>query len=516
MPDGVPAPRPTADDAPPSGLWTKVETAAALEADVQAGAGLVAGPAAGGRDYALPADRPAVRPRWRRRYLRAVVTADTGACTVAAVVAHAVQPVPPAVGAAFVGAFLAALFLARVYEERFLAQGAPEQRRLVVAAVALLALTATAALVADAAALRSLALVALPLALAGTLAVHVAGRAALLVARRRGRALQRSLVIGLERSVAELVRTTRRHPEGGLRVVGACIGRAGADVVEGVPVLGPPAAVRDALDAARADTVLLTAWSDVSQEDLRRLSWDLEGSGVDLLVAPRLAEVAVPRMHLRTVGGVPLLHVEEPEFSGVRRVAKSALDYGAVVPALVLLAPVLLAVALAVRLTSPGPVLFRQKRIGRHGRPFTMHKFRSMYVDAEDRLAEIAHLNTHGGGPLFKIPEDPRVTPVGRFLRRYSLDELPQLLDVLAGSMSLVGPRPPLPDEVAQYEDGVRRRLLVRPGITGLWQVSGRSDLTWEESVRLDLSYVENWSLPLDLSILTRTLHAVVARRGAY
>ena len=175
----------------------------------------------------------------------------------------------------------------------------------------------------------------------------------------------------------------------------------------------------------------------------------------------------------------------------------------------------LLLIGLAVRLSSPGPVLFRQRRIGKDGRPFSMHKFRSMYADAEERLSQVLELN-ESDGVMFKIREDPRITPVGRVIRRYSLDELPQLLDVLLGRMSLVGPRPPLEQEVARYEEDTRRRLLVKPGITGLWQVSGRSDLTWEETVRLDLSYVENWSFGLDLSIIFRTIRAVLAREGAY
>jgi exopolysaccharide biosynthesis polyprenyl glycosylphosphotransferase len=333
--------------------------------------------------------------------------------------------------------------------------------------------------------------------------------------RRRGRCRQRAVVIGLERSVAELVRTVSRDPRAGLQVVGACVASSRSGEVEGVPVLGTPRDATAALAAGAADTVILTAWSDVSHEDLRRLAWDLEGSGVQLLVAPRLGEVAVPRLHLRTIAGVPLVTVEEPEFRGLRRVAKAGLDYALTLVGLVLAAPLLLVVALAVKLTSPGPVLFRQQRVGRHGQVFTMHKFRSMYADAEQRREELDASNELDG-PLFKLRQDPRVTPLGGVLRRYSLDELPQLLDVLAGRMSLVGPRPPLPAEVAGYSDDVRRRLLVKPGITGLWQVSGRSNLSWEESVRLDLSYVENWSLAFDVRIILRTVAAVLARDGAY
>ena len=282
-----------------------------------------------------------------------------------------------------------------------------------------------------------------------------------------------------------------------------------------MPVLGDSDHVLEVLTDVGADTVAVTAWSDVSQNDLRHLSWDLEGSGVTLLVAPRLTDISGPRIHIRPVAGLPLLNIEEPEFSGVRRVVKGGMDRILALISVILLAPVFIAIALAVKLTSRGPVLFTQTRIGRHGKPFVIHKFRSMYVDAESRQSELEHLN-ESDGTLFKMRHDPRITPVGRFLRRFSLDELPQFFDVLRGRMSLVGPRPPLPKEVARYASLVRRRLVVKPGITGLWQVSGRSDLSWEESVRLDLLYVESWSLALDIAIMLKTVLAVLRRSGAY
>jgi exopolysaccharide biosynthesis polyprenyl glycosylphosphotransferase len=216
------------------------------------------------------------------------------------------------------------------------------------------------------------------------------------------------------------------------------------------------------------------------------------------------------------VSGLPLLHVEEPEFAGARRLIKGAVDRVAAACALLLLSPVLLAIALAIRLTSRGPAFFLQTRIGKGGREFTVVKFRTMVVDAEARRAALLERNERSEGLLFKIRSDPRVTPVGRVLRKYSLDELPQFVNVLTGSMSLVGPRPPLPEEAALYGDDVKRRLLVKPGVTGLWQISGRSDLTWDESVRLDLRYVENWSLTLDLMILWKTAGAVFRGAGAY
>jgi exopolysaccharide biosynthesis polyprenyl glycosylphosphotransferase len=327
--------------------------------------------------------------------------------------------------------------------------------------------------------------------------------------------MQRVVVVGLERSVAELVRTVQREPYAGLQVVAACIDTPRSTEVEGIPVLGDSDHILDVLVRTGADTVAVTAWSDVSQTDLRRLSWDLEGTGVSLLVAPRLTDVSGPRIHIRPVAGLPLLNVEEPEFSGVRRIVKGGLDRVLALAGVLVLLPVLVGVAVAVRLTSRGPVLFRQVRIGRHGKPFVIHKFRSMYVDAEDRLADLDHHNEHDG-VMFKIRNDPRVTPVGRFIRRYSLDELPQFFDVLRGRMSLVGPRPPLPTEVARYPLDVRRRLIVKPGITGLWQVSGRSNLSWDDSVRLDLLYVENWSLAFDITIMMKTVLAVLRRDGAY
>ncbi|MEP6463266.1 MAG: exopolysaccharide biosynthesis polyprenyl glycosylphosphotransferase, partial [Frankiaceae bacterium] len=234
------------------------------------------------------------------------------------------------------------------------------------------------------------------------------------------------------------------------------------------------------------------------------------------LVAPAITDIAGPRISIRPVAGLPLLHVDHPEFTGARRIIKGGFDRVVALAAVVVLAPILLGIALAIRTTSPGPALFRQRRVGRKSEQFTIYKFRTMRTDAEAALPGLAAANEQTDGVLFKMRKDPRITRLGAVLRRYSVDELPQLLNVLRGQMSLVGPRPPLPAEVAQYTDDVYRRLLVKPGLTGLWQVSGRSDLPWEEAVRLDLDYVENWSLPLDLAILWRTGAAVLASRGAY
>jgi exopolysaccharide biosynthesis polyprenyl glycosylphosphotransferase len=219
-------------------------------------------------------------------------------------------------------------------------------------------------------------------------------------------------------------------------------------------------------------------------------------------------------LHVAAVNGLPLLRLTEPAFTGLPRVVKGVIDRTGAALLLLIIAPVLIAVAIAVRCDG-GPVFYRQSRVGKAGKPFMMVKFRSMMVDADQHRRGLEEGN-EGCGPLFKLRQDPRVTRVGAFLRRYSLDELPQLFNVLSGAMSLVGPRPPLPQEVASYSRDAQRKLLVKPGMTGLWQISGRSDLSWEESVRLDLRYVENWSLALDALIVWKTVGAVMRGTGAY
>ncbi|WP_027341289.1 sugar transferase [Hamadaea tsunoensis] len=263
-----------------------------------------------------------------------------------------------------------------------------------------------------------------------------------------------------------------------------------------------------------ADTIAICGPASLESYELRRLAWQIEGTGLDLVVVPQVTDVAGPRVHVRPVEGLPLLTVEEPTISGLSLVVKILLDRFAALLGLLALSPFLLLIALSIKLSDRGPVFFRQRRVGYQGKTFRVWKFRTMHTDAEARLAALRDSN-ESDGLLFKMKDDPRVTGVGRFLRSFSLDELPQLINVLVGEMSLVGPRP-LPTDDESFQGDVRRRLLVRPGITGLWQVSGRSDLSWDESVRLDLYYVDNWSLAYDLGILWRTVWIVVGRRGAY
>jgi exopolysaccharide biosynthesis polyprenyl glycosylphosphotransferase len=335
--------------------------------------------------------------------------------------------------------------------------------------------------------------------------------------RKRGHWTSAILGVGTSESVRHLAEVTSRNPEAGLVVVGACVEDAemGSEIAPGVPVVG--SVDRAALMAEDLDVdIVAVAGSGLGPRRIRELGWALEGTGRNMVMAPGLTEVAGPRVHVSPVEGLPLMWVDQPQFTGIRQLIKRLLDVLGSLLLIVASAPVLLLIAALVRLSSRGPALYRSIRMGQDGREIKVYKFRSMYRDADKGRADLLELNESEGGMLFKIRTDPRVTPVGRWLRKLSIDELPQLFNVLAGTMSLVGPRPPLPDEVERYESHDHRRLLVKPGMTGLWQVSGRSDLSWDESVRLDLYYVENWSLALDLTIIARTVWAVVRSRGAY
>jgi exopolysaccharide biosynthesis polyprenyl glycosylphosphotransferase len=463
------------------------------------------------------------RQAWESRYVRALVVADLAVGLAAGVLAFGLRFGAEltsynsgymVVSALLPLALAAVLVLSRAYERRFLYVGTDEYERVIRGGLGLIAATALVSYALDLDLARSYVLAALPVATVATVAFRFALRKRLHRARARGSCLRRVVVVGHELAVVAITRQLRRERYHGLEVVGACLPpRHDGDV--GVPVFGTFDDVAFAVHAAEADTVLVLSCPELDGVALRRMAWRLERDDVDLIVASALVDVAGARTTIRPVDGLPMLHVEHPRLDGGVRVVKEVFDRIGAAALLVLFAPLLLAVALGVRLTSPGPVLFRQVRVGRDGHQFRIVKFRSMYVDAETRLAELRHLNEHDG-VLFKIRDDPRVTPIGRWLRRLSLDELPQLFNVLSGRMSLVGPRPPLPEEVAAYPDDVRRRLAVKPGMTGLWQVSGRSDLAWDEAVRLDLSYVENWSLSLDLVILLRTLSAVLRSSGAY
>jgi exopolysaccharide biosynthesis polyprenyl glycosylphosphotransferase len=324
------------------------------------------------------------------------------------------------------------------------------------------------------------------------------------------------LLVGTLPEAIEVYTAVSRVPAAGLVPVGIHLMEgyaAGRDATAPVPIY----AGHDVIALVRklgADTIAVCGSARTEPGELRRLAWQLEGTGIDLVVAPQLTDIAGPRVHIRPVEGLPLLHVEEPKLSGIAWLFKNLMDRLMAAVLLVVCLPLFVVVALFIWLSDRGPVFFKQVRVGREGKTFEVVKFRTMYVDAEERLAHLVDLN-ESDGLLFKIRNDPRITEIGRLLRKTSIDELPQLLNVLRGQMSLVGPRP-LPADDGDFLGDVRRRLLVRPGITGLWQVSGRSELSWDDAVRLDLYYVDNWSLAFDLVILWRTVGVVFRRKGAY
>jgi exopolysaccharide biosynthesis polyprenyl glycosylphosphotransferase len=402
------------------------------------------------------------------------------------------------------------------YDPRFIGLGSEEFRRIINAAVSL---TAAIAIVSYALKLdfaRGYVLIALPCLGISDTAARYALRKQLHRRRVRGHCMRRVTAVGHVGAVADLIVQLRRDHFHGLEVVNACLDdHACRSEIEGVPVIGGLADAAEVAAATGTDMVAVLACPELDGITLRRLAWELEKEGTDLCVAPALMDVAGPRTTIRPVAGLPLLHVDHAELSGVKRTIKTIFDLALAAAALCLLSPLFAFIAAAIRLRDGGPVLFSQTRIGKDGQPFTVLKFRTMVPDAERRKEAILRLD-EGDGLLFKVRKDPRVTATGAWLRRWSLDELPQLFNVVLGEMSLVGPRPPLPSEVSAYGHDVRRRLVVKPGITGLWQVNGRSDLSREDAVRLDLRYVENWSLALDLQILRKTCAAVAKGRGAY
>jgi exopolysaccharide biosynthesis polyprenyl glycosylphosphotransferase len=476
----------------------------------------------------LRGDGTVARRAWRPAYVRRAVALDVACAASAAALALQVRFGADAAWRLHASLLLAlalpivwvlAMLVARSYEPRFLWTGPEEFRRVFFAATLQLAVVGTVSWAFRLDVARGFVVLALPLATALTLGQRYAHRRWLHRRRARGLFQQTTLLVGHRSAVAALDEQIQREAHHGLKVIGCCLPASQrdrvADAFNGLPVLGALDDVAATVSRYEVDTVAVLPCPELDGAALRRLGWALEKTDTELLLAPAVTEVVGSRVRIRPVCGLPLMHMERPELRGIRRIAKALTDRVAAAFLIGLIAPVLTGIALAVRLTSRGPVLFRQERVGRDGRTFSMLKFRSMVAGA-DRMAETLADDNDGNGVLFKRKDDPRVTPVGRFLRRYSLDELPQLYNVVRGQMSLVGPRPPLPSEVAKYGSDMHRRFLVKPGVTGLWQVSGRSDLSWDDSVRLDVRYVENWSLTFDLMILWKTVRAVLRGCGAY
>jgi exopolysaccharide biosynthesis polyprenyl glycosylphosphotransferase len=461
-------------------------------------------------------------PEWLVAYTATVVTGDIVAAVAAACLTVALTgPVSPlGLGLAVMGALAWPVLLMSLgtYAERRHGAGSDEYLRVGIGGVIAIAVAGYAAHVPALTGLNQLLLIGVPVATLLTLLNRALNRWHLHAARRHGFMTKHVVLVGRAVAVLDLTDRLRRDPAAGLRVVGACVPRPmehGDLERRGVAVLGGLDEVLQVLDEVGADAVVVASASETAGQYLRHLSWRLEGTNIDVLVGPGLVEVVPKRLQVRPTTSVPLIQIREPEFRGYRRLIKAILDRAAAAVLLVLGAPLFLALTAAVRFTSPGQAFYRQRRVGKRGQQFDMLKFRSMVIDADRELDSLLERND-GNGVLFKLRRDPRVTPVGRFLRRYSLDEIPQFINVLKGEMSFVGPRPPLEREVARYGPDMHRRLLVKPGITGLWQISGRSDLSWNEAVELDVRYVDNWSLGLDLAILLRTIRAVLRCPGAY
>jgi len=467
----------------------------------------------------------------RRGFVPAVALLDLVLLLAAFVIAHVVRfpwelaSVRPrsgwlefVVAPAIVVVWMLLLSVFRTRDPRIAGIGGDEYRRLVTASLVAVAGVAVVAYAAQLDLARGYVAIAFPLGLVFLALGRKGVRTVLARSRARGEHLQDVLIVGDAEDVRYVGARIAAAPSAGYRVRAVVTDCApvGAEVDLGAATAPVVGGIEDVLAHARAEGVSAVVVAGAvrgGHARLRRLGWQLEEHGVELVVSSPLADIAAGRVHERPVDGLPLMHVETPDYR--RRAGKRALDVVGAALGLTLLAPVLAVVALAIRADDGGPVFFRQVRVGRGGAEFPILKFRTMGIDAEARMAALQSEN-EGAGPLFKMKDDPRVTRVGAFLRRTSLDELPQLWNVLTGSMSLVGPRPALPREVALYEDFADRRLLVTPGITGLWQVSGRSDLDWAEGVRLDLHYVENWSFLHDLVILARTVPSVLRSRGAY
>jgi exopolysaccharide biosynthesis polyprenyl glycosylphosphotransferase len=428
------------------------------------------------------------------------------------------QPELAIAGAVAAVGWILAIALLGGYQSKVLGAGTNEYRRVVNASFLTAALIAIASFVLRFDFSRGFFVLALLLGPVLVLGGRVLLRRLITRARVRGSLLHRVLIVGSETHVDEVASVLQRETWLGYDVIGALTptGSRLTETPAGIPVLGDPDGVASMANDVHADVVFFAGGAVESAADMRQLAWDLEHSDTQVVVAPSLTDVAPERVEVRPVGGLPLLHLEKPRAAAAARKAKRIFDIVGSLTLLTMLSPVILFAAYKVWRFDGGPIIFKQPRIGRDGETFPCWKFRTMVTDAEARLAEIHAAQGTEQGVFAKIKDDPRITGPGHWLRRFSVDELPQLVNVLCGDMSLVGPRPQVDHEVAMYDDVMARRLHVRPGMTGLWQVSGRSDLSLEEAIRLDLYYVDNWSMIQDLTILARTFRAVFGSSGAY
>jgi len=420
-------------------------------------------------------------------------------------------------GPLIIAGWIATIALTGGYKRDLFGAGTDEYRRVFNASVIAAGLSGVGCYLAKYDLSRGFFLLAFGAGIPALLVGRLLLRRAVQQARKHGSLRQRVLIAGSRSHVDEIAAVLRRETWLGYEVVGALTPEydVAEETASGVPVLGNTTDATHMVGAARADVIFFAGGSVGASSQFRNSLWELERHDVQVIVAPSVTDISGERINIRPVAGLPLIHIDPPTWSDASRWGKRTFDLVGSAVLIAAFLPLLLFIAAQVKIYDRGPILFRQTRTGKDGREFACLKFRTMVVDAEEKLAALQQEIGFSGG-LFKLQDDPRVTSPGKWLRRFSLDELPQLLNVLRGEMSLVGPRPPLPHEVEAYDARTSRRLHVRPGMTGLWQVSGRSDLTWAETVRLDLYYVDNWSMLQDLSILGRTVGAVLGSRGAY
>ncbi|WP_221583761.1 sugar transferase [Microbacterium sp. G2-8] len=411
------------------------------------------------------------------------------------------------------GVWFLGLGIADSRDQHIVGHGSQEYRRIINSSIGVFCVVVTVAFLLQMELARTIVVFAMPLGTILLLVSRWMWRQWLRGRQRGGQYTLRAVALGERSKIEHIVDAMRREGGSGIEVIGAITDRRdGGEALEGgIQVYGTYANAAEAIGSSGADTVIFVGSDDLDPVMVRNLSWELTARDIQWAVAPAITDVAGPRIHTRPVAGLPLVMIDFPRLEGVNRVIKRTFDVVGSALMLLVLSPVFLAAAIAVRASGPGRILFAQERIGRSGEQFRMYKFRSMVADADDHLQSLLDLQGTTEAPLFKVNDDPRITPVGRFLRKHSIDELPQLVNVLRGDMSLVGPRPQRAEEVALYDDAAHRRLLVKLGMSGLWQVSGRSALDWEDALRLDLYYVENWSLTQDIVILFRTIRAVVA-----
>jgi exopolysaccharide biosynthesis polyprenyl glycosylphosphotransferase len=474
------------------------------------------------------------RKTWQRKYTAVLRVTDTvvvcGALILAQYVRFGLAPLPvglasfyaTAYSATFAILWLSALAVSHTRSPKVVNIGIEEYRRVVAASLWTFAAIAMVTLILKLEAARGYLAVAFPAGILALVFSRWLGRRHVVRKRAEGRYQTAVLAIGERDAVASLAKELTRNPRDGFQIVGVGITGYGPPQAEHlivkdlrIPILGGASQALEAIRSCGVDTVAIAGTEYFGVQGIRKLIWQLESMDVDLLVSPGIMDVASSRLVMRPTAGIPLLQIEKPQYHGAKRFQKRAFDFCFALAALIVTAPILVMAAIAIKASSRGPVFYSSERIGIDGRRFSMLKLRTMVEGADQQLESLLD-NNESDGLLFKIRNDPRVTSVGRLLRRFSIDEMPQFLNVLRQEMSVVGPRPPLPREVEGYDGDVRRRLLVKPGMTGLWQVSGRSDLSWDEAVRLDLSYVDNWSMIGDIVIIANTLRAVLQQKGAY